>query len=143
MCWRKLQNNFCLLHITINLGKNGFTHFNKSTLTEEALSLLNRTAQSSVACLLHQQGSEVFRKSDLFEAFLMDGDDEDNVGSDEVDMRFGKLSKSTQVLTKRSEFKREVGNRAQITLINGTALWLGRQKMKDFFQNSNVRWKLW
>ena len=83
--WQKLQNHFCFLHIIINLGddacKNGLVHFDKCTLTEEALSLSNQRAQSSTysaiytaARLLHQQGSEVFSKSGLFEAFLLDED---------------------------------------------------------------------
>ena len=71
--WQKLQNHFCFLHIIISLGddayKNGLTHFDKCNLTEEALSLLNRRAQSSTSSaiytatrLLHQQGSHVFGK---------------------------------------------------------------------------------
>ena len=144
--WQKLQNHFCFLHIIINLGddacKNGLVHFDKCTLTEEALSLLNRRAQSSTysaiytaARLLHQQGSEVFGKSGLFEAFLMDGEcDDDGSCGDEVDFQLGTSRKGTQVLTKKSGFEKEVGNRAHITFINGAALWFGRKKIKEFLE---------
>ena len=149
----EVTESFCFLHIIINLGddacKNGLVHFDKCTLTEEALSLLNRRAQSSTysaiytaACLLHQQGSEVFGKSGLFEAFLLDEDGSGDGGGDDGGdgSQLGKSRKGTQVLTKRSGFEKEVGNRAHITFINGTALWFERQKIK-VFGNSFVRWK--
>ena len=140
--WQKLQNHFCFLHIIINLGddacKNGLVHFDKCTLTEEVLSLLNQRAQSSTysaiytaARLLHQQGSEVFGKSGLFEAFLLD---ENGSGDGGDGSQLGKSRKGTQVLTKRSGFEKEVGNRAHFTFINGTALWFQRQKIKEFLE---------
>ena len=147
--WQKLQNHFCFLHIIINLGddacKNGLVHFDKCTLTEEALSLLNKRAQSSAysaiytaARLLHQQGSEIFGKSGLFEAFIAGGDIDKRENSDIVfDENIEtpiSSRKGTQVLTKKSGFEKEVCNRAHITFVNGRAPWFGRQKIKDVLE---------
>ncbi len=44
----------------------------------------------------------------------------------------GKSRKATQILSKKSMFEREVGNRAHITYHNGAALWRHRADIKLF-----------
>ena len=130
--WKKLENRFCFLHIIINFGddscKNGLTHFDECTLEEEAFALLQKRSQSSTynaiyaaARLLHQQGSDAFGKSSLFEAFI----DNEDVEKNQEDVNVGasgKSRKGTQVLAKKSGFEKEDGNRAHITYTNSAAL---------------------
>eukprot|EP00112_Aurelia_sp_Birch-Aquarium-sp1_P023784 Seg7227.3 transcript_id=Seg7227.3/GoldUCD/mRNA.D3Y31 product="hypothetical protein" protein_id=Seg7227.3/GoldUCD/D3Y31 len=77
--WQALQHHFCFLHIVINLGddacQRGLIDFDKCTLEEDVYSQFHKGGNSttykliySSSRLLHQQGSEKFGRSDLFEA---------------------------------------------------------------------------
>ena len=74
----------------------------------------------------------------FFKAFIASGDIDERENIDIVldeNIDTPKSSrKGTQVLTKKSGFEKEVGNRAHITYVNGRALWFGRQKIKDFLE---------
>ena len=84
------------------------------------------------ARLLHQQGTEVYGKSDLFEAFLSVEVDEDT--GDDRTGELGSSRKGTQTLAKHFNFEQEVGNRAHITFHNGAALWYHRKDIDEFLQ---------
>ena len=135
-----LEHHFCLLHVIINLGedacKRGLIDLDKCTLGEDTYIPLHRKGNSTTynaillaARICHQQGSETYGKSDLFEAFL-----DSNVSSsgiDNVDLD-GASRKNTQTMAKQSDFEKEVGNRAHITFHNGAALWKHRNDLKNF-----------
>ena len=77
--------------------------FDKCTLTDDACTNFHRRGLSTVynaillaARLLHQQGTEVYGKSDLFEAFLSVEVDEDT--GDDRTGELGSLQKGTQTL---------------------------------------------
>ena len=136
---KEIGLRYCFLHIIINLGDNackrGLVDFDKCSLEEETYSQFHKRGNSSTysailsaARLFLQQGSEKYGRSDLFEAFLAGGE-EDEEGS----VR-GKSRKNTQILSKKSLFEREVGNRAHITYHNGAALWNHRFDIKSFLE---------
>ena len=157
--WTKLENHFCFLHIIINLGddatKRGLFDLDKCCLSEDAYDNCHKRGNSTTytaiyvaARLFHQQGSEQYGKSGLFEAFLKDDSPKNTDGVDianedlgdartgVVEMERAQISgssrKGTQKLAKVSGFERDTGNRAHITYHDGTTLWYHRNDIKNF-----------
>ncbi len=87
------------------------------------------TAIYAAAKCFHQQGSEKYGQSSLFEAFISD---DSTVNTEEE----SKSHKGTQTLAKVSNFRKEVGNRAHVTLQNGAAFWYHRTEIQDYINAS-------
>lgn len=92
------------------------------------------TTYSTIYCaarLFHQQSSEQYGGSSLFNAFLTEDNELESSEASHSSSR-----KGTQASSSKTHFMKEVGNRAHVTLHNGASLWCHKESILEFIKSS-------